>query len=62
MPLIATNKAAAKSFHGVADAAERLKRTPTVTVDIAPSDEALERAVLGNRMNRTIDALKRKGA
>lgn len=64
MPLLATNAAGAESFHAVANAADRLKKAGRlqVQVDIAPTDEALARAIHGNRMNQTIDALKRKGA
>jgi hypothetical protein len=62
MPLIATNLAGARSFHAVADAADRLRKKPTlqVTLETAPSDAALTDAIRRQRLNQSLTALKGK--
>lgn len=45
---------------GVAAAAERLRKTPTIALDIAPSDKALKDFFLRNRGGQALDAIKRR--
>ena len=60
MALLATNAAAAKSLHAVADAAERLRNAPAVEVKIAtaPSDLAFADGLRRNLHPETMAELE----